>query len=360
MSTKGICTRWPQAKTTSAMQPVKADVASMIEAFNHCKKGSIWKASVQMFERDLFQNCLSLVNEVNSGTYTPGKYFEFDLYERGKKRHIKAPSIRDRVVCHDLCHRVLLPRILPTLIYDNSASIKGKGISFARKRILAHLHRYYARQGTNTGYILQTDFSSFFDSIPHDLLFEALKRFVPEPNIQAFIHAVIASYGKSGVGVGIGSELSQVAGLLYPSPVDTYCKTICRCKYYGRYMDDIYIIHPDKAFLQDVFKGMQETAEALRLTFNPRKCRIARIDKGFAYLKGNYRMTETGKVLCSPHRKTLTRERHRLKRMPKKALPEAYRAWRGNILRQFPTMPFQTLQNFDRLYGGIQHDIPAL
>jgi RNA-directed DNA polymerase len=151
-----------------------------------------------------------------------------------------------------------------------------------------------------------------------------------------------------------------VAGLLYPSPVDTYCKTICRCKYYGRYMDDIYIIHPDKAFLQAVFKGMQETAAALRLTFNPRKCRIARIDKGFTYLKGNYRLTETGKVLCSPHRKTLTRERHRLKRMPKEALPEAYRAWRGNILRQFPTMPFQTLQNFDRLYGGIQHDIPAL
>ncbi len=363
---KGAFIRPPKAETTLPMPSVMAakavtsgDLQIYLDAFEACKKNSIWKSSVQLFNRDKLQECTRLANDVANGTYKITRYKEFDICERGKKRHIKAPAIRDRVLCHVLCQNILLPRILPTLIYDNSASIKGKGISFARRRILAHLHRYYASHG-NAGYILQTDFSSFFDSIPHDLLFEAFKQFVPEPNIQALIHTIIASYGKNGVGVGIGSELSQIAGLLYPSPVDTYCKTICQCKYYARYMDDIYIIHPDKTFLQDVFKRMQKTAEALRLAFNPKKCHIARIDKGFTYLKGNYRLTETGKVLCSPHRKTLTRERHRLKRMPKEALLEAYKAWRGNILRQFPTMPYQTLQNFDRLYGGIQHDIPTL
>lgn len=165
---------------------------------------------------------------------------------------------------------------------------------------------------------------------------------------------MLTSYDTSGVGVGLGSELSQVAGLIYPHPVDTYCKTVRQCRFYARYMDDIYVIHQDKHFLHDVFRGMQEEAEKLRLSFNPAKCHISRIDKGFTFLKGVYRLTDTGKVLCFPHRKSLTRERRRLKRMPVSALPDAYNIWRGNILTQFPHVPYQTIQNFDHLYGGIQ------
>ena len=119
-------------------------------------------------------------------------------------------------------------------------------------------------------------------------------------------------------------------------------------------MDDIYVIHPDKDFLHDVFSGMQAEAHKLGLKFNPKKCHISRIDKGFTYLKGIYHLNSTGHVSYFPHRKTLTRERRRLRRMPKDALPDAYRAWRGNTLTQFPHMPYLTIQNFDHLYGGIQ------
>lgn len=345
-------------ETFPPMQPVTAEAAitsgslqPFLDAFNHCKSGSIWKSSMQLFSRDRLLECLHLANDLAYGTYKVSKYKEFTISERGKLRHIKAPAIRDRVLCHALCHKVLLPRILPHLIYDNSASVKGKGVSFARKRLLAHLRKYYARQHTNVGYILQTDFSSFFDSIPHDLLFETLKQYVPEPEIQAVIRTIIDSYNDTGVGLGIGSELSQVAGIVYPHPIDTYCKTVRQCKYYARYMDDIYIIHHDKAFLQDVYHNMERIAHSLRLTFNPRKCHISRLDKGFSHLKGNYRLTATGKVIYSPCRKTITRERRRLKRMPEEARHDAYKIWRGNTLTQFPQY---VVRSFDILYGGIQ------
>lgn len=358
---KGAFTRRPKAETPLPMSSVMAaraitsgDISIYLEAFEACKSGSMWKSSVQLFNRDKLIECTKLANEVASGCYKVSKYKEFNICERGKLRHIKAPAIRDRVLCHALCHNVLLPRILPHLIYDNSASVKGKGISFARKRILAHLHRYYARYHTNVGYILQTDFSSFFDSVPHNRLFETFKQYVPEPEILSLIRTILNSYTPTGIGLGIGSELSQVAGIMYPHPVDSYCKTVRQCKYYARYMDDIYVIHPDKDFLHDVFSGMQAEAHKLGLKFNPKKCHISRIDKGFTYLKGIYHLNSTGHVSYFPHRKTLTRERRRLRRMPKDALPDAYRAWRGNALTQFPHMPYLTIQNFDHLYGGIQ------
>ena len=96
-----------------------------INAFKHCRKESIWKASTQKFEEDLLVECCELAHAVRTHTYTPEPYLEFDICERGKHRHIKAPTIRDRVFMHALCQDILNPRIVPKLIYDNSAAIKA-------------------------------------------------------------------------------------------------------------------------------------------------------------------------------------------------------------------------------------------
>ena len=352
--------RWPKAKTTLPMPSVMAakavtsgDIQIYLDAFNSCKHDSLWKASMQLFDINRLAECTRLANEVADGTYRVSNYLEFTINERGKTRHIQAPAIRDRVLCRVLCQNILAPRILPHMIYDNSAAVKGKGISFARKRILTHLHRYYTEHNTNKGFILQTDFAKFFDSINHDLLYRALTAYVPEPEIQKLIRIIIDSFNDSGTGIGIGSELSQISGVVFPSSIDTYCKTVRQCKYYGRYMDDIYIIHNNKDLLHDVYKGMESIAAELQLSFNKHKCSISRIDKGFCFLKGNYRLTDAGKVLCHPCRKNITRNRRRLPKLPRQVLPNVYRSWRGGILTQFPNLPYLTLQNFDRLYNDI-------
>lgn len=336
-----------------------------LNAFKYCRKESIWKASVQLFERDRLKECINLANEVKAGTYKTHRYLEFDIYERGKPRHIKAPAIRDRVFCHALCNQILMPRILPTLIYDNSAAIKNRGVSFARKRVLTHLHRYYTEHKTNEGYILQTDFSSFFNSIDHELLYQAFCKFAPEPEIRKIIKDVIDTFD-TNTGIGIGSELSQVAGIMYPAPIDNYCKIVARCRYYARYMDDIYIIHQSKDFLQNLFIKMQEIAETLKLKFNPRKCHISKINTGFCYLKGTYKLTKTGKVLYSPCRISLVRERRKLKRMHHlfksgalslNDVKTCYKSWRGNLIRQYPQMSKKTLANFDNLYSKLYGEL---
>ena len=96
-------------------------------------------------------------------------FVEFELNERGKKRHIKSLHISDRVLQRALCDYILEPSIRKYLIYDNGASIKGKGIDFTKRRLVTHLHKYYSKHGSE-GYILLCDFKKYFDSIPHDKL----------------------------------------------------------------------------------------------------------------------------------------------------------------------------------------------
>lgn len=46
--------------------------------------------------------------------------------------------------------------------------------------------------------------------------------------------------------VNIGDQLSQVIGIYYPYHIDNYVKYVRSQKFYGRYMDDWYIINPER------------------------------------------------------------------------------------------------------------------
>lgn len=335
-----------------------------IKSFDECKQDTIWKSSVQTFEYNCVIECFKLAKEVKARIYKPDKYREFDICERGKKRHIKAPLVRDRVFSHALCTQVLNPILRKHLIYDNSAALKRRGITFARKRILTHLHRYYTEHKTNRGYILQTDFKKFFDSIDHTILYQQFCKYIKDTEVQRLIKIIIDSFG-GNKGLGIGSELSQTAGVFFPSPIDQYCKTVRACKYYARHMDDIYIIHHDKDFLNSVYAGMQKIASELKLEFNPNKCHINRLDKQFTYLKSTYTLTSTGAVFWKPCKESLRRERNKLKRLKNKLnqgrlqlldIQTAYKSWRGNIIKQFPKISRSITCKFDALYKELYGD----
>lgn len=101
----------------------------------------------------------------------------------------------------------------------------------------------------------------------------------------------------------------------YPSRIDNYCKIVKSLKYYGRYMDDIYIIHPDKKYLQQLLLELKEIADELGLVINMKKTRICKIDRTFTYLKIKYTLLEDGTIVKKLHRDSIVRERRRLKNM---------------------------------------------
>ncbi len=372
-----------------------SDANSLIEAFEKSKKGSDWKESVQRYELNLLKNVLKTQKEIRSGTYEQLPFYEFELSERGKTRPIKSMHISDRVVQRSVCDNVLIPELSRYLIYDNGASMKDKGISFARKRLDAHLHRYFRENGSNEGYILLIDFSKFFDNIPHEKLVKAMREKIDDPEIMDFIEAMVDTFkvdvsylsdeeyhfcmgavfnslehrkidkalltGEKFLhkSLGIGSQISQISGVFYPTRIDNYVKIVKGVKYYGRYMDDIYAIHRSKEFLQELLKDIEAIAQELGLHINMKKTQIVKLSHGFTWLKIKYNLTDTGKILKRVSADNIARERRKLKKyrklmdegkMPYAEVEQAYASWRGNVKR-FDC--YNSIRNMDRLYRSL-------
>lgn len=331
---------------------------SLYDASTLSKKGSSWKSSVQKYDCDLLRNLLETRTKLLAGSYHQMPFWEFDLNERGKRRHIKSLHISDRVVQRAFCDNVLIPATEKKLIYDNGASVKGKGITFSRKRLTVHLRRYYRETGSNEGYILQIDFKKFFDSIPHDKLKAQFRPLLSDRDYALFSALIDTFEGDRGL--GIGSQISQVCGIYYPTPIDTYFKVVKGCKFYARYMDDTYIIHQDKEYLKELLKDYIRLSEELGLTVNLKKTQIVKLSRGFTFLKVKYNLLPDGTILRRLSRDNAVRERRRLKKfcglMPVERIAQAYNSWRGTY-KKFNSR--RTIREMDRiynnLYGGIYY-----
>ena len=314
------------------------DLNTLYASAQKCKKGVDWKHSVQSYIRDTLFNILELKRSLEDGTYRQLPFHEFDIVERGKPRHIRALHFKDRVLQRVVCDDLLIPALGKYFIYDNSASMKGKGISFARKRVKVHLEKFWRQHGRD-GYVMQVDLKGFFDSIAHRPLMDMFRAKIKDDRLIDLLEKMILPFG-SGRSLGLGSQVSQVSGIMFPTEIDNYCKIVRGCRFYGRYMDDIYIIHHDKRFLLDVLEGIKDICSRLELIVNTKKTQVIRLKNGFTFLKMRYLYTETGHIKVIPCKRTFIREKRKLRKLIDKAdrgvikyddVAQQYRSWRGNI-----------------------------
>ena len=103
----------------------------LYRAGRECCKGVGWKCSTQRYLGNFTANIARTHRELMDGTWKTKGFFAFDLMERGKLRHIRSVHIAERVVQRCLCDNALVPLFSAAFVYDNAASLKGKGIDFA-------------------------------------------------------------------------------------------------------------------------------------------------------------------------------------------------------------------------------------
>ena len=364
------------------------DGNALFEAYKRAKKGSDWKPQVQRFEMTYLLELSRIQRELQEMTYEFLPSTQFVLNERGKTRVIRGEQIQDRIVKHTLCDEVLNPAVKNFLIYDNGASLVGKGIAFTRKRLLTHLRRYYAQHHSNDGYILLIDFSKYYDNIRHDILMELMKKYVTDEHSLWLLQKTVdrskvdVSYmsddeyencldilfnsllyqeidqrlltGKKFMGkhLNIGDQVAQTAGIAYPIPIDNFVKIVKGVKFYGRYMDDSYAIHESKEFLEELLKGIVEIAGSLGITVNLKKTRICKLSDHWRFLQIQYSLTDTGRVIQKINPKRLTAMRRKMKKLaPKlteKEFTDFFRSWFKNhykIMSRYQRNNIETLFN---------------
>lgn len=345
----------------------------LYEAYLRAKKGSDWKPQVQKFEMNYLLELSKMQKDLASMEYEFLPTTNFTLNERGKTRRITGEQIQDRVVKHALCDEVLNPSLERFLIYDNGASLVGKGISFTRRRLVTHLRKYYAQHKSNEGYILLIDFSKYYDNIRHDVLLKLFEKYVDDEHalwllrktversrvdvsymaddeyencLNTLFDSLLYQYmnkslltGEKYMGkhLNIGDQVAQTAGVSYRIPIDNYVKIVKGVKFYAGYMDDSYAIHESKEFLEELLEDIIEVAAELGITVNTRKTRICKLSEHWRFLQVQYSLTETGRVIQKINPKRLTAMRRKMKKLaPKlteKDFTDFYKSWFKNHYR---------------------------
>lgn len=365
----------------------------LYESFIKAKKGSDWKPQVQRFEINYLSELANLQKTLQKEKYEFLPSTEFTLNERGKIRHITGENIRDRVAKHALCDEILTPSINKYLIYDNGASQKDKGIDFTRRRLICHLQRYYRQNKTNEGYILLIDFSKYYDNIQHNILLKQFAQYFHNDKAFQFLQDIISqsridvSYlndvefllaqtslfnsleyekvskelktGEKYLNkhLNIGDQVAQVAGVMYPIPIDNYVKIVKGVKFYGRYMDDSYVIHADKQYLKQLLKEIIEVADKLGIIVNTRKTRICKLSSYWRFLQIQYSLTNTGRIIRKINPKRLTGMRRKLKKLclyiSETDFDNLYKAWINNY---YKIMSKQQIFNMETLYHTLKEE----
>ena len=335
-----------------------ANCDNLYKAFKLSRRDVNWKESVQRYENYALQNILEAKKKLLNGENVQKGFVEFDIHERGKIRHIRSIHISERIIQKCLCDEVLVPIMTKGLVYDNGASVKGKGISFAMRRLRCHLSRFYRENKSNKGYALVIDFSKYFDNILHNKLFEMQRANITDDRIFNLYKKFITVFG-DGISLGLGSQVSQISAIAYPNRLDHYCKEMLRIKYYGRYMDDTYLIHSDKSYLERCLAEIKRICDGLGIRLNAKKTRIVPLDEGFWFLKGKYILLESGKIICKPARDGALRMRRKLRKFlkmvetDKMSLPDVYTSYQSfrSHLQQFDS--YHIVRNMDKFYAKL-------
>jgi len=380
-------------------EEILCDANNLYKAYKASVKGSKWKETTQKFMMNFLRYIFSIQEDLITRNLQNGKTDEFSLSERGRVRPITSLQTKDRIIRHVLCDEVLLPEVRKHIIYDNGASIKGRGVSHSRNRFEVHLHKYYKVYG-NEGYILFGDFSKFYDNIIHEIAKKELLRLFDDDDFIDWLLTLIFNDFRIDVSymsdeeyencmtdtfnkleyrlipkelltgekwmdksVNIGDQLSQIIGIYYPYRIDNYVKYVRSQKFYGRYMDDWYIMNPNKKELQDLLDNIRVIAGELGIHINEKKTHIVKISSTYKYLQVKYTLTKDGKIIKRINPARVTAMRRKLKKLAVKVkggdicyenVENMFRGWMGSFYKLLSRQQRKSLiQLYEDLFDKI-------
>lgn len=301
----------------------------LYKAYKNARKGKRSKASTAQYEAQALAATERLAHILRTKKYEPSKFEVFFVHEP-KRRLVQAPAFVDKVVQHALVDEILYAAITRSFIRDNHASQLGKGTHVGLDRLKFHMTDYFRkRKGKDEnqrkakglpprpmeewdyaeGWVLKADVRKFFASINHDLVKQKLR----EKVIDDQVYELMCTYIDSTDGLPLGYQTSQLLALMFLDEFDHWVKEFLQIRYYGRYMDDFYLIHEDKEYLKYCRKEIEAYLRGLKLELNE-KTNIFPLRNGIDFLGYHSYLTESGKVIRKLRRSSIKRMKNRIRK----------------------------------------------
>ncbi len=309
------------------------DFNNLYYAYRKAKSGKGNKNSSARFETQALDGIHRLKHLLEAKQYTVSEYNRFFVFEP-KKRLIEAAAFKDKVVQHSLCDNVLLPKLSNVFIRNNFAGQKGKGTLFGLNSLKQDMLDFYEENGNN-GYILKADITKFFYTIDHAILKAIIRKHFDDEDLLWLCDLIIDS--TDGLGLPLGNQTSQVFALLYLDDLDHFITSDLGIKYYGRYMDDFYLIHHDKEYLKNCLAEINRIVADLKLSLNG-KTQMMPFKQGVKFL-GFHTYIHNGEVVCRIRNENKRNAYRKYKRMAhivasgqldQKKFEQCYQSWKAH------------------------------
>ena len=322
-----------------------------MQAYLDCRKHKRNTASAQAFEAQLEHHLCTLYDELQEGTYRPGRSICF-VITRPKPREVWAAEFRDRVVHHLLYNRIA-PRFHARFVATSCACIPGRGTLYAAE-CLEHSVRSVTRNWSRPAWYLKCDLANFFVAIDKATLFQQIARQVHEPWWLQLARVVLFHDPRADVevrgdaallarvpahkslfnapadtGLPIGNLSSQFFANVHLDALDQFCKHQLKARHYVRYVDDFVLVHESPQVLNTALARIGAwLPERLGARLNPVKTILQPVDRGIDFV---------GHVIKPWHRttrrRTVATALRRLATMPAGDVFEAGNSYLG-LVRQ--------------------------
>lgn len=283
------------------------------------RRGKRKTVDEQKFEVFLEENLKQLKEDIIHRRWKPSRSKAF-VTHTPVDREIFAAQFNDRIV-HHLLYAIVAPWWDKRFIYDSYSCRVGKGTDFGVERMQSFM-RKASHNCKKKAYVLKGDISGYFMSLNREALYKkvmwGLKKQFPD---EGFLYKLceylwrevifddpcmgarivgrkkdweVLPYNKSlfhqpkGQGIVIGNLTSQLLSNIMLNEFDWYMKKKLGFFYYGRYVDDFFIVVPEEdferakhAFDYEIPARLKETEE---LTMHPNKIYIQEVTKGCPFL----------------------------------------------------------------------------
>ena len=302
-------------------------LADLYQAYYDARRHKRNKPYQLRFEADLERNLNALCDELYNRTYKPYPSTCFIITDP-KKREVFAADFRDRIV-HHLYYNYTHELYERTFIYDSYSCIRDRGTHFGIARLEQHI-RQESQHYTVPCYVLKMDISGYFMHINRQLLLSICLATLERMSVHRILKHVPTTwqevldmdfvryltieivllnpiedcrlhgseeewadlpkskslfYSPVGCGLPIGNLTSQLFSNVYLNVLDQYVKRKLRCRHYGRYVDDFYVVSADKEYLFEVAERVKEMLlKQLDLEINDGKTKVLSIWHGVDFL----------------------------------------------------------------------------